>query len=359
MSVRTWLEDRLPVGAVIETLRHKTVPVHQSSLWYFFGGITLFFFIVQVITGALLLLYYRPSAAEAYESVAFIMTHVPFGWLVRSIHAWSANLMMVALFCHLFSIVLLHAYRRPRELTWVTGLLAFFITFLFGFSGYLLPWNELAFFATRVGTDIPSAFPVVGDFIVRMMRGGEQVTGATLSRFFGLHVAILPAITTGLIALHVLLVQYHGMSVPPSVEKQAAKRGGRLPAMPFFPHFALRDLFAWTVALALLAGLSAYAPWELGVEADMFAPAPAGIQPEWYFLWMFQMLKYMPATIGFGLSGELLVVVPVGIAATALVFLPFLDPNTERSRRIVKVLAIFAIVFMAIMTVLALNAEAP
>jgi len=358
MSVRTWFEDRIPVGAVAEALRHKTVPVHRYSVWYFFGGMTLFFLTVQVVTGGLLLLYYRPSAGEAYESVAFIMSRVPFGWLIRSIHAWAANLMMASVFAHLISVVVLHAYRRPREVTWLTGLLVFFITFAFGFSGYLLPWNELAFFATRVGTDIPSAFPVVGEFMVRMLRGGDQVTGATLTRFFGVHVAILPAITTALVALHLLLVQYHGMSVPPSVEADVAKHGRKLPQMPFFPHFALHDLFAWTVALALLAGLAALAPWELGHKADMFAPAPAGIRPEWYFLWMFQMLKYAPATI-FGLSGELLVVVPVGLGALVLVLLPFIDPDTERSRRLVKVLTVVAVIFMAVMTVLSLNAEAP
>jgi cytochrome b6 len=358
MSVRTWLEERMPMGAAIEVLRHKTVPQHRFSIWYFFGGIALFFFTVQVVTGALLLLYYRPSSTEAYESVAFIMTRVPFGWLIRSIHAWAANLMMVAVFAHLFSIVFLHAYRRPREVTWITGLLAFFLTFAFGFSGYLLPWNELAFFATRVGTDMPAAIPVIGDFMVRMMRGGEHVTGGTLTRFYGLHVAILPAIAGALVGLHVLLVQQHGMSVPPSVENEVARGGRKLAGMPFFPHFALRDLFAWTLALALLAGLAAYAPWELGRKADIFAPAPAGIRPEWYFLWTFQMLKYAPATV-FGLSGELFVMVPVTLGAVGLVLLPFLDPNTDRSRRIIKILAVLVIVFMVIMTLLALRAEAP
>jgi quinol-cytochrome oxidoreductase complex cytochrome b subunit len=126
--------------------------------------------------------------------------------------------------------------------------------------------------------------------------------------------------------------------------------------MPFVPHFALRDLFGWTVALALLAGLSAYFPWELGKKADIFAPAPAGIRPEWYFLWMFQALKYMPATV-FGMSGELLVLVPVSIGAVALVLLPFLDPDTPRSRQVVKILAALALAFMAAMTALAVMAD--
>jgi cytochrome b6 len=358
MPLLTWLEARAPVAGLVESLRHKTVPAHRFSVWYFFGGMTLFFFFVQVVTGALLLLYYRPSASEAYESVSFIMTRVPFGWLIRSIHAWSANLMVAAAFAHLFSVVFLHAYRRPRELTWLAGILFFFLIFAFGFSGYLLPWNELAFFATRVGTSTASVVPWIGPQLVRFMRGGNDVTGATLTRFFGVHVAILPAIATALVTVHLALVQYHGMSVPPSIEADAAKTGRPTPVMPFVPHFALRDLFAWTVALALLAALAAFYPWELGRKADLFAPAPAGIRPEWYFLWMFQALKYAPATV-FGLSGELLVLVPVTIGAAALVVLPFVDRNSTRSRWTIKIFAGVAIVVMAVLSVLALTAKTP
>jgi cytochrome b6 len=356
MPLRSWLEERTPFPGLMDFVHHKTVPQHRFSVWYFFGGMTLFFFLVQVLTGALLLLYYRPSASEAYESVAFIMTRVPFGWLVRSIHAWSANLMVASAFAHLVTVVFLHAYRRPRELTWVTGVLTFFITFAFGFSGYLLPWNELAFFATRVGTDMARVTPVIGEGIVHFLRGGPDVTGGTLTRFFGVHVAILPAITTALLGLHLLFIQFHGMSVPPSVEAEQRKRGKPVPGMPFVPHFALRDLFGWTVALAVLAGLSAFYPWELGKKADLFAPAPAGIRPEWYFLWMFQPLKYAPPTV-FGMSGELLVLVPVTIGALFLILLPFIDPDTPRSRRIVKISAALAVAFMATMTLLALTVK--
>ncbi len=356
MSPRSWLEQRVPVAGLVETMRHKTVPAHRFSVWYFFGGMTLFFFGVQVVTGGLLLLYYRPSASEAYESVNFIMTRVPFGWLIRSIHAWSANLMIGSAFAHLFSVVFLHAYRRPRELTWLSGVFVFFILFAFGFSGYLLPWNELAFFATRVGTSTMGIVPVVGPALVRFMRGGNDVTGGTLTRFFGVHVAILPAITTALLGVHLLLVQYHGMSVPPSIEKEAEQTGRRIRSIPFFPHFALHDLFAWTVALALLAGLSAFFPWELGTKANLFASAPAGIHPEWYFLWMFQALKYAPATI-LGASGELLVLVPVTLGSIVLVLLPFIDLNTSRSRWIIKGLTAVTVLAMAALTVLALTAK--
>lgn len=355
-SLAAWLESRLPLQAMLGVLRHKRVPLHRYSVWYYFGGMTLFLFVVQVGTGALLLLYYRPSASEAYESVQFIMTRVPFGWLVRSIHAWSANLMVATAVAHLFSVLLLQAYRQPRELTWMSGVALLLLTLAFGFTGYLLPWNELAFFATRVGTDIANAVPVAGGFIVRFLRGGEDVTGATLTRLFGVHVAILPAITTALLALHVALVQVHGMSVPSSVER--LERTGERPirSMPFFPHFILRDLFAWTIVLALLAGLSAFYPWELGAKANPFAPAPAGIRPEWYFLWMFELLKLVPSTIA-GVSGELVVVAGLSLAGVALFILPFLTGHNERVRQWVGWAAIIVVVFIVAMTMLALRAS--
>jgi cytochrome b6 len=347
---RAWFAERLPLDAIQAAIDHKTVPQHRHSFWYYLGGMTLFFFGVQVATGILLLLYYRPSSTEAYDSVQFIMTRVPFGWLIRSIHSWSANLMVGAAFIHLFSVLYLKAYRKPRELTWISGMLLLFITMGFGFTGYLLPWNELAFFATRVGTDIPGAIPVVGEAIVTFLRGGPEVSGATLTRFYGIHVAVLPAITTVLLGLHLVLVQYHGMSVPPSVEEQSASTGRPVPSMPFVPHFALRDLFGWMVALALLAGLSAYLPWELGVKADLFAPAPAGIRPEWYFLWTFQALKVMPGHV-LGIEGELVAIGALTLGAIGIIVLPFLDPNTARSRRIVAWLATLAALFMVVMTV--------
>jgi cytochrome b6 len=352
-GLRHWLGERLPLDAVEAAIAHKTVPQHRHSFWYYLGGMTLFFFCVQVATGILLLLYYRPSAGEAYDSVQFIMTRVPFGWLIRSIHSWSANLMVGAAFVHLFSVLYLKAYRKPRELTWISGMLLLFITMAFGFTGYLLPWNELAYFATRVGTDIPGAIPLIGDPLVTFLRGGPQVTGATLTRFYGIHVAVLPAITTVLLGLHLVLVQYHGMSVPPSVDAEAARSGRPTPAMPFVPHFALRDLFGWTVALALLAGLSAYLPWELGTKADLFAAAPAGIQPEWYFLWTFQALKVVPGHV-FGIEGELVAIAALSVGAIGIVLLPFLDPNTARARTVVNWLASVAVVFMVAMTLWAL-----
>ena len=171
----------------------------------------------------------------------------------------------------------------------MSGVLLLGLTLAFGFTGYLLPWNQLAFFATRVGTDMAAAVPVVGDFMVTFTRGGPDVTGATLTRLFGMHVAILPMIATVLVALHLLLVQAHGMSVPPGGrEGTHAQPDGGFRRFRSCRISCCASCLAGRVALALLAGLSAFYPWELGTKADPFAPAPAGIRPEWYFLWMFQ-----------------------------------------------------------------------
>jgi quinol-cytochrome oxidoreductase complex cytochrome b subunit len=333
MSARTklyaWLDDRISLSSLRQLASHKTVPVHRFMPLYYFGGMALFFFAVQVLTGILLMLYYRPSAEEAFESVEFIMTTVPFGWLVRSIHSWSANLMVFFAFAHLATVFFLKAYRPPREITWITGCLLLFLTMGFGFSGYLLPWNKLAFFATKVGTDIAGAVPGLGGWILRFLRGGDRVTGGTLSRFYGWHVAILPALTTLLVAGHLILVQKLGMSVPPAVEKEEKPQR----PMRFFPHFALRELFGWTLALGVLAALAALFPWELGEKADAFAPAFKDIRPEWYFMFMFQTLKLVPGGEIGGIEYEAIPILLFGLAGLVLVLVPFLDRGVTRQGR--------------------------
>ena len=320
-SAYRWLDDRLHVSTARQALTDKKVPVHRASVIYYFGGMTLFFFAIQVVTGILLMLYYRPSADHAFESVEFIMTTVPFGWLIRSIHSWSANLMVFFAFVHLATVYFSKAYRPPRELTWITGCLLLFLILGFGFSGYLLPWNQLAFFATKVGTDIAGAVPLIGEWTVRFLRGGDRVTGATLSRFYGWHVAILPALTALLLGIHLLLVQLQGMSVPPALEEESRSRR----PMRFVPHFVLRDMFGWVLALGVLAALAALFPWELGEKADPFVPAYADIKPEWYFMFMFQTLKLVPGGEILGIEYEAVPILLFGLAGLALLAVPFLD----------------------------------
>ncbi|WP_337287036.1 cytochrome bc complex cytochrome b subunit [Candidatus Methylomirabilis sp.] len=355
--ITSWLEERIDLWPLKHLIQKKVIPVHRHTVWYYFGGMTLFLFGIQVATGILLTLYYRPSGEEAYESVQFIMTDVQFGWLVRSIHSWSANLMVLTMMVHLFSVYLTQGYRKPRELTWVTGMMLFGVVLFFGFSGYLLPWNVLSYFATKVGTEIAGQFPFVGHILMRLLRGGDEVTGATVSRFYGIHIAILPALTTLILGLHLFLVQKQGMSVPPTVER--ARAGRPLPTMPFAPNFLLRDLFGWFVTLGLLAALAALSPWELGQKADPFAPAPAGIRPEWYFVFMFQSLKYIPAKVG-PFDGEVLGVLGFTLGGLFLLLVPFLDKRSalgEPSPRF-RSIGIAIIAYIVILTVLGYVAPA-
>ena len=345
-----WLSERVGVDAMLHLGVKKRVPIHATTIFYFLGGMALFLFMVQVVTGVLLSLYYKPSPDQAFESVQAIMTEVSFGWLIRSVHSWGANLLIGVLLLHLLTTFMMRAYRRPREITWITGLALLGLFMAFGFSGYLLPWNKLAFFATRVGTALVGALPLIGEKARLLARGGDDVTGDTLSRFYALHVAIFPLITLALLGLHLYLVQRHGMSVPDA----AARRYGRaekVPSMPFVPHFLLRDAVGWYFALAILAALAALFPWELGEKADPFGSAPVGIQPEWYFLFMFQTLKHLPGHL-FGLDwleGEQVGVLFFGFVGLVVVMVPFLDRG-PRSRRVLNILAAVSVLYFVVMT---------
>jgi len=324
-DVRGWLNERAGSEALGHVLTAKVVPRHRYSILYYLGGMALFLFLIQLGTGLLLLLYYEPGVSTAYESVKRISGEIPFGWLVRSLHRWSADLFIGVLGLHLFSAFFMKAYRQPRELTWLTGMGGLGVALGFGFSGYLLPWDEVAFFATSVGTEVAGSLPVVGKPLLQVMRGGEDVTGATLARFFALHVVVLPFAALGLVGAHLLLVQKHGMSVPPNLPETGRPR-------PFFPDFLLRDLVGWTLALAVLAALAALAPAELGPKANPFASAPPGIKPEWYFYAPFQQLKWIPSHVG-PFEGEAVGAVAFALLGLLFALVPFLDRKAARGER--------------------------
>ena len=352
-----WVEERLHLDTAVKFFSKKTVPRHRGTIWYYFGGITLFLIVIQIITGILLLLYYRPSAEHAFESVQFIMTDVEFGWLIRSVHSWGANLVVLIAFIHLFSTFLMKAYRPPREITWITGVLLFVVLLAFGFTGYLLPWNELSYAATKVGTEIAGSVPLVGDMLKQFLRGGEDVGGATLTRMFGFHVAILPAIMTALLAIHLVLVQIQGMSEPirwnALTEDDRARR-----RMKFFPNFFYRDVMAWIIGLWVLAAIASVFPWELGQKADPFAPTPAEIAPEWYFMFMFVTLEGFHFNL-FGQEISLIldksiVVTIFMILGVLLLLIPFLDRKARREKPSPFFTAIgwFAIFYIVVTTII-------
>ena len=174
IDLKKEINERIGADIILNLARQKMVPMHRHSMWYYMGGLLIFLFIIQMLTGPMLLFYYTPSAETAYQSVAGIMVNVPYGWLVRSVHHWTSNLMIVIVFFHFFSTFLLKAYRRPRELTWLTGMTMFLLVLFLGYSGYTLPYDERSFFALNVGTDMPGAIPVIGHYVVGFLRGGRN-----------------------------------------------------------------------------------------------------------------------------------------------------------------------------------------
>ncbi|MBC8193426.1 MAG: cytochrome bc complex cytochrome b subunit [Candidatus Marinimicrobia bacterium] len=345
MSALTWLEERFDIAAVTKFASKKQVPIFYGTIWYYLGGISLFLFIIQILTGMLLALYYQPGAETSFESLKFIVSKVEFGWLMREIHSWAANLFVLTIFMHMFTVFFSKAYRKPRELTWVTGMILLGLAMFFGFSGYLLPWNELAYFATKVGTDIAGAVPFIGDFLVKVLRAGDDVSGATLTRFYSIHTSILPLIFFVVLGVHLILIQVQGMSVPASIESTPPSKRK---SMPFFPNFVVRDLVVWLIVLNIIALLAVFFPWELGLKADSLASAPAGIRPEWYFMFMFQTLKLLPSHVWL-LEGEVFGILLFGLGGLVWLLIPFLE--RPKHSQLWSIFGIGMLAYMIVLTV--------
>ncbi len=208
------IDDRFGIKEILDDEVFEKIAPSHLNFWSCFGGISFFLFISQVVTGMLLMIYYRPSVSQAHSSVAMIMNEVPFGWLIRGIHVWGSSLMLITIGVHMAKIYISGIYKAPRELNWVIGVCLFLMTLNLSFTGYLLPWTQLSYWATVVGTETPSAIPVVGEYIRFVLRGGEEIGQMTLTRFFAIHVIILPFVTAGLITLHLMQIRRQGISGP-------------------------------------------------------------------------------------------------------------------------------------------------
>lgn len=216
-TIIDWLDERIGVRQLVQLLIHVEIP--RSAHTYYLGGITLFVFGSQGVTGVLLSLYYQPTPEAAYNSILYIMNQVPFGWLIRSVHSWGANLMIIFCILHMLRVIVQGAYKKPREVTWMVGMGLLFVTLGFGFTGYLLPWDQRAFWATTVGTQIPEAIPFIGNLLRDFLRGSTDVGALTLSRFLGVHMLVLPASIAGLLAVHLLLIHQQGLADPKETEE--------------------------------------------------------------------------------------------------------------------------------------------
>ncbi|MBN9123071.1 MAG: cytochrome bc complex cytochrome b subunit [Planctomycetes bacterium] len=343
-----WADERLGLTELRKFAAKKTVPEHRHAFWYYWGGISLFLFIVQVLTGVLLLVYFRPGP-EAYDSVRRITYEIHFGWLVRSAHSWSANLMVFAVFVHMFSAGLMKAYRKPREFTWWSGVVLLLLTLGFGFSGYLLTWDEVAYFGTKVGIEVAEKTPVLGRPYANLLRGGPDVNENTLQRFFALHVVIFPLLFMPVLVLHLWLVSKHGNAVPPSEE---AKPAARRKSVPFFPNFMMKDLAMWLIALNVIAIFASFFPWQLGSQADPLKPAPVGIHPEWYFMSSFQVLKIFGDWFP-GAAGEMFGMAVFTLGLGLWFLLPLFDPSSKNGRRarLATYFILFALAVLVVTTV--------
>jgi quinol-cytochrome oxidoreductase complex cytochrome b subunit len=211
-----WFDERLGLNILYKATLDRPEP--RGNWWNTLGSASLFLFVMQGLTGIFLTVYYTPSPDHAYDSIQYIMTGVQFGWLIRGIHHWGASLMVMVVFIHMLRVFVTASYKYPRELTWLIGVGLLLLTLGMGFTGYLLPWNQKAYWATTVGTAIAGSVPWLGEFILKALRGGTDLNALTLSRFFSAHIWILPLLLTGLIGVHIVLIVKHGESAFPEKE---------------------------------------------------------------------------------------------------------------------------------------------
>ena len=338
--VARWLDERLDLTAIRRSLLDRPV-ARGLTWWHTLGSATLAVFIVQVVTGVVLAMYYSPSPDHAHESIRYVEGVVRSGTVVRGIHHWGSSAMVVLTVAHMLRVFTMGAYKYPREVNWLLGVALLFVVLGFGFTGYLLPYDQKAYWATQVGTNIAGTTPLIGAKLVTLLRGGSQQGAATLTRFYSLHVLLLPILLVGVVALHLVLVVRQGVAprakeleagAPPRTTDAAypdyytrvlhqAKSHGHY----FWPDIIAKDVIVGTIVVAVLVALGAFVGAPLEAPADPTDSAYVPL-PEWYFLPFFQLLKLVP--------GSLESVVAVGVPMAlilVLLLLPFFDKRSTRS----------------------------
>jgi ubiquinol-cytochrome c reductase cytochrome b subunit len=310
-----WLDARTGFRAGRSHLLDEPLPP-GVGWWFVTGSILLFLLGVQLITGVVLTMYYVPSPEHAYDSVRYITDRLPFGAMVRALHFFGASFIVIAAVIHMLRVVLFGSYKKPREVTWMTGVVLLLVILGFALTGYLLPWDQKAYWATTVTINIARSAPVFGEQVAAVMRGGADLGSLTLLRWYTAHVFLLPAALIGFVVAHVYLMRRHGISGPITGRAGSPK--------PFYPYQALKDTIAMAVVFALLMTFALTVKVPLDAIAD---PSDATYvpRPEWYFLSLFQLLKYFPGP----LEPVATVVIP-GLVVAALLLLPFLDRRPDR-----------------------------
>lgn len=299
-AIRRWLDDRLPIepGALRE-LTNEPVPRHLKRWWFALGGTPAYLFVVQIVTGVLLAFYYQPHPSTAYESVRYITEEAAFGWYLRSVHKWAATLMIAAVVLHQIRVYFTGAYRKPRELNWMVGMLLLICTMMLGFTGYSLVFEQLSYWGATVSANIADTIPVIGGFLKRMLLAGEAYNERTPARFFVLHAAVLPGFLIALIAVHIALVRLQGVTELRFRDEPANENR----KFPFIPDHLYTELVIGLVLMVLLSALATLLPATMGPLADP-QTTPDEIKPEWFFYVTFRWLKLMSggaAVLGMGL----------------------------------------------------------
>jgi ubiquinol-cytochrome c reductase cytochrome b subunit len=314
-AVLDWLDARTSYRTLLRHVLDEPLP--KGTGWFFTTGSVLLLLLgIQFATGVVLTMYYVPSPALAYDSVRYIMDDLPLGWLLRGLHFWCASFIVIAAAVHMLRVFLFGSYKAPREVTWLTGILLFLLILGFALSGYLLPWDQKAYWATTVTINIARSGPIVGQYLADIMRGGPELGALTLGRWYSAHVFLLPAALVTFVVAHVLLLRKHGISGP--IRRQEG------PSFAFFPWHVMRDTVIMASVFALLVTIALTFPAHLDEIAN---PADASYvpRPEWYFLSLFQLLKYFP-----GRFEPVATIVVPGLVVGFLVALPFLDRGDDR-----------------------------
>jgi ubiquinol-cytochrome c reductase cytochrome b subunit len=347
-SIAEWFDHRLQLAAPIRDAIEHPVPRNTASWWYVFGSAALVVFLLQLVTGILLALIYVPSASEAWSSLQLLNHQVALGWFVRALHGWGSNFMVAIVLIHMMQVFLFGAYKFPRELTWILGVFLLLMTLGMAFTGQVLRFDQDAYWGLGIGASIASRVPIAGPVIVNLMLGGPIIAGATLSRFFALHVFVIPGSLIALVSLHVLMVLKLGINewpMPGRVVKRATYEREyheltRQDGAPFFPYAVWKDMFFAAFILLAVGACALY----FGPFGPTGRPDPTIIQtvpkPDYFFLWLYALLSLLPPS----LETPVLLVGPV-VAILGLLLLPFLSGEGEKSwkRRPIAVMTVMLI----------------